>query len=68
MVLGSDWCRERASRSVSWPGLGSPVSHAVLGLRCWHSSQMSPIGEKKMNSQAFPSGMRFFDVYFYHVH
>lgn len=23
---------------------------------------MSPIGEKKMNSQAFPSGMRFFDI------
>ena len=36
-----------------------PVSHTALGLRCWHSSQMSLTGERKMSLQAFPSGMHF---------
>jgi hypothetical protein len=37
----------------------SQVSYTVLDLRCWHSSRMSPTGERKMSLQAFPSGMLF---------
>jgi hypothetical protein len=35
------------------------LPYTALGLKCWHSSQMSLIGERKMNLLAFPSGMRF---------